>query len=198
MFIEPLACSIHAVQRGNIGFADVVVIAGCGPLGVGMVAAARMKNPALLIALDLRPHRLELAKKCGADMVFNPSEIDIVDEVRSLTDGYGYDVYIEVTGAPQSVIQGLHMIRKLGTFVEFSVLKEPVTVDWTIIGDSKKLNIHGAHLSPHTYPTAIRMIASGLLPMDEIISHRLPLERFGEGIALGNDGSKSLKVTLEP
>ena len=52
-FIEPLACSIHAVERGNIQFADVVVVSGCGPLGLGMVAAAKLKIPRLLIALDL-------------------------------------------------------------------------------------------------------------------------------------------------
>ena len=52
-FIEPLACSVHAVELGNIGFGDTVVVAGCGPLGLGMVAAARLKNPASLIALDL-------------------------------------------------------------------------------------------------------------------------------------------------
>lgn len=52
-FIEPLACSVHAVERGDIKFNDVVVISGCGPLGLGMVAAAKMKNPKLLIALDL-------------------------------------------------------------------------------------------------------------------------------------------------
>ena len=52
-FIEPLACSIHAVELGNIQFNDAVVVAGCGPLGLGMVAAARLKNPKLLIALDL-------------------------------------------------------------------------------------------------------------------------------------------------
>ena len=52
-FIEPLACSIHAVELGSIQFRDTVVVAGCGPLGLGMVAAARLKNPAILIALDL-------------------------------------------------------------------------------------------------------------------------------------------------
>jgi erythritol/L-threitol dehydrogenase len=78
------------------------------------------------------------------------------------------------------------------------VFRDPVTVDWTIIGDSKELDIHGAHLSPRTYPTAIRMIADGLLPMDEILSHTLPLERFREGIDLALDGSSSLKVVLEP
>ena len=52
-FIEPLACSIHSVELGNIQFNDVVVVSGCGPLGLGMVAAAKLKNPKLLIALDL-------------------------------------------------------------------------------------------------------------------------------------------------
>ncbi len=198
VFVEPLACSVHAVNRGEIGLDDVVVIAGCGALGLGMVAAARMKNPRLLIALDLNAHRLELARKCGADLVMNPQAVDVVDEVRALTDGYGCDVYIEATGAGASVAQGLHMIRKLGTFVEFSVFKEPVTVDWTIIGDSKELNIHGAHLSPRTYPVAIRMIEQGLLPLDDILSHRLDLGDFEAGIAMTLDGASSLKVTLRP
>ena len=52
-YIEPLACSVHAAELGNIQLEDVVVISGCGPLGLGMVAAARLKNPKKLIALDL-------------------------------------------------------------------------------------------------------------------------------------------------
>ena len=52
-FIEPLACSVHAVELGNIKFNDIVVVSGCGPLGLGMVAAARLKSPKKLIALDL-------------------------------------------------------------------------------------------------------------------------------------------------
>ena len=52
-FIEPLACSVHAVELGDIQLSEVVVVSGCGPLGLGMVAAARLKNPRTLIALDL-------------------------------------------------------------------------------------------------------------------------------------------------
>jgi threonine dehydrogenase-like Zn-dependent dehydrogenase len=197
-FIEPLGCSIHAVQRGDIEFGDVVVIAGCGPLGLGMVAAARMKNPGLLIAIDLNDDRLETAKLCGADLTLNPTKIDVIDEVRKLTDGYGCDVYIEATGHPKAVEQGLHMIRKLGTFVEFSVMRDLVTVDWTIIGDTKELNIHGSHLSPHAYPIAIQMLEKGLLPMDRIMTHQLPLSDFQKGIDLVADGTESIKVTLTP
>ncbi len=197
-FIEPLACSIHAVQRGDIEFQDVVVIAGAGPLGLGMFAAAKMKSPRLLIAIDLQDARLEMAKRCGADIGLNPTRVDVIEEVRKLTDGYGCDVYIEATGHPKAVVDGLQMIRKLGTFVEFSVMREPVTVDWTIIGDSKELNIHGAHLSPHTYPVAIRMLEQGLLPIEEIVTQRMPLADFQKGIDLVASGATSIKVTLEP
>ena len=197
-YVEPLACAIHAVERGNIQLNHTVVIAGAGPLGLGMVAAARMKNPALLIALDLSDKRLKIARACGADLGLNPNSMDVIDEVHKLTEGYGCDVYIEATGHPAAVEQGLLMICKLGTFVEFSVMREPVTTDWTIIGDTKELNIHGAHLSPHCYPIAIRMLEQGLLPMDQIVTHQLPLEDFHKGMDLVADGTQSVKVTLRP
>jgi erythritol/L-threitol dehydrogenase len=197
-FIEPLACSIHAVDRGDIQLDDVVVLAGAGPLGLGMVAAARLKNPRVLVVVDLNNHRLELAQACGADVVMNPNRMDVVDEVLKLTGGYGCDVYIEATGHPAAVEQGLRMIRKLGTFVEFSVMREPVTVDWTVIGDTKELNIHGSHLGPYCYPIAIRMLENNLLPMDRIVTHQLPLASFHDGMAMVASGTESVKVTLTP
>lgn len=198
VYIEPLACAIHAVQRGSIEFGDTVVISGCGPLGLGMVAAARLKNPGCLIALDLQPHRLEIARKAGADLALNPREIDVISEVKKLTGGYGCDVYIEATGHPQSVVQGLHMIRRLGTFVEFSVFGEPVQVDWTIIGDTKELNIHGAHLSPYCYPLAIDMLLKKQVPVEDIVTHTFPLEQFDAAFQLVTGAAGSIKVVLEP
>lgn len=198
VYIEPLACAIHAVHRGEIEFGDTVVIAGCGALGLGMVTAARLKNPGCLVALDLRDNRLRVAKKCGADVTLNPSDVDVIDEVLALTDGYGCDVYIEATGHPAGVEQGLHMIRKLGTFVEFSVMGESVTVDWTIIGDTKELNIHGAHLSPYCYPLAMDMLAKGQVPVDEIVTHRLDLADYDEGLSMVSAGGDSIKVMLVP
>lgn len=198
VFIEPLACSIHAVERAEIQFGDVVVIAGAGPLGLGMIAAARMKSPALLIALDMSDARLEVAKKCGADLTFNPSRDDVIKEVLDLTEGYGCDVYIEATGHPEAVGQGLEMIRKRGTFVEFSIMKELSAVNWSIIGDGKELNIHGSSLSPGCYPIAIRMLEQKKLPMDAIVTHALPLSQVQQGLDLVASGQSSIKVTLMP
>lgn len=198
VYIEPLACAIHAVQRGNLELGDTVVIAGCGPLGLGMVAAARLKNPGCLIALDLQPFRLAMARKCGADLVMNPHEVDVVSEVLKLTDGYGCDVYIEATGHTEGVIQGLRMIRRLGTFVQFSVFNEATTVDWTIIGDTKELNIHGSHLGPYCYPLAMDMLAKGQVPAGEIVSHEYELEKFPEAFQLVLEPIDSIKVMLKP
>jgi threonine dehydrogenase-like Zn-dependent dehydrogenase len=196
--IEPLACAIHAVERGAIQLDDVVVIAGMGPIGMCMLQIARLKSPATLVALDLQPNRLALAKALGADLALNPAEEDVVGRVLELTEGYGCDVYIEASGAGPAVLQGLEMIRRLGTFVEFSVHGGPVAVDWSIIGDAKELDIHGAHLGPYCYPKAIRYITDGTIAADQIVTHALPLAEFARGIDLVHDQSESLKVVLLP
>src|SRR4051794_40007088 len=137
-FAEPLSCALHAVERATIGIDDVVVVAGAGPIGLGMIAGAHLRTPKLVVALDFDPKRRDLALACGADLAFEPTEA--MDEVLKLTGGYGCDVYMEATGHPAAVPQGLQMLRKAGTFVEYSVMREPVTVDWTIIGDTKELD----------------------------------------------------------
>ncbi|MFQ5810924.1 MAG: alcohol dehydrogenase catalytic domain-containing protein [Armatimonadota bacterium] len=196
--IEPLSCSIHAVQRGEIDLGDVVVVAGCGTLGLGMVGVAKLQSPGLLIATDMMDNRLELAAKIGADLTINPGKEDAVQRVLDLTEGYGCDVYIEATGHPSGVEMGLQMIRRMGTFVEFSVMPENVSVDWSIIGDTKELNIHGAHLGPYVYPLAIKYIHEGIVDVEGIVTHSFPLEQFEDAFAKVASAEESIKVVLEP
>ena len=196
--IEPLACGIHAVERANIQLGETVVIAGMGPIGLCMLQVARMKSPGMLIGLDVRDSRLEVASRLGADLVLNPAREDVVSRVMDLTEGYGCDVYIEVTGSPKGVQQGLQMIRKLGRFVEFSVHAQPAAVDWSIIGDQKELDVLGAHLGPYSYPNAIRFLVDGSVNGEAIVTHTLPLERFQEAMALAEKGEDSLKVVMVP
>lgn len=196
--IEPLSCSMHAVERAQIEFGDVAVIAGAGTLGLGMVACARLKNPGTLVVIDRFDRRLEIARNLGADITLNPDRDDVIARVLDLTDGYGCDVYIEATGHPDAVNQGLQMIRKAGRFVEFSVMARPSSVDWTIIGDSKELNIYGAHLSPGCYPKVIDYLHRGLLRVDGIVTHQLPLDDYLSGIHMVHAGRDSIKVLLRP
>src|SRR6202007_2867272 len=109
--IEPLACAIHTVNRGDLQLDDVVVIAGAGPLGLMMTQVAHLKTPKKLVVIDLVEERLALAREYGADVTINPKQEDALAIIHSLTDGYGCDVYIETTGAPIGVNQGMEMIR---------------------------------------------------------------------------------------
>lgn len=197
LLIEPYGCSKHAVDRGNITNEDVVVISGAGTLGLGMITYARMKNPKLLIALDMQKKRLDKAKEFGADLVFNPGECKVDEIVKELTDGYGCDVYIEATGNPASVIQGLTITRKLGRFVEFSVFGKETTVDWSIIGDRKELDILGSHLSPYAYPFVIENMRKGNLKTEGVVSSIFKLEDWEEAFAYASGKYGDFKVAFQ-
>lgn len=176
LLIEPYSCSKHAVDRADIHIEDIVVISGAGTLGLGMITYAHQMNPAKLIVLDMMDERLEKALEFGADIVINPGKEDAIQKIMDLTDGYGCDIYIEATGHPSSVVQGLQMVRKLGTFVEFGVFAQSTTVDWTLIGDNKELNVLGSHLSPYCYPYVIENIANGILKTNGVVGHCFKLE----------------------
>ncbi len=195
--IEPLACAIHTVQRGDVQLDDVVVIAGAGPIGLMMVQVAKLKTPKKLVVIDMVPERLELARGFGADVVINPREEDALAIVQGLTGGYGCDVYIEATGSPAGVVQGLNLIRKLGRFVEFSVFGKETSVDWSIIGDRKELDVRGVHLGPYCYPIAIDLLTRGLVTSDGIVTHEYDLNGWDEAIRMAN-GMDSIKVLMTP
>lgn len=197
LLIEPYGCSKHAVDRAQITNEDIVVISGAGTLGLGMITYASMKRPEKLIVLDMKDERLAKAKEFGADEVWNPSKVDVVQKINELTEGYGCDVYIEATGHPSSVTQGLDMIRKLGRFVEFSVFGDTTTVDWSVIGDEKELDVLGAHLSPYCYPFVIRHIANGDLKTEGVVSRYYPLDQWEEAFSYATGKAGDFKVAIK-
>lgn len=198
-FAEPLSCALHAVERGNLKFGDVVVIAGAGPIGLSALIGAREKNPLKIVVLDMADDKLALAKELGADETINITKVDAVQKIKDMTDGYGADVYIECTGHPSAVPQGLNLLRKLGTYVEYSVFGSDVTVDWSIISDDKELDVLGAHLGPHTWPAAVKIIESGKLPLDRICTNQFPLEQFQDALDMVADSQgDSIKVSVLP
>ena len=197
LLVEPYSCSKHCVDRAQITNEDIVVISGAGTLGLGMITYARMKNPAKLVVLDLIDSRLDKALEFGADIVINPSKEDAIAKVMDMTEGYGCDIYIEATGHPSSVIQGMDMIRKLGRFVEFSVFGESTTLDWSVIGDGKELDVLGSHLSPYCYPFVIEHISSGQLKTDGVVTKIFPLEDWERAFDYASGKYGDLKVAFK-
>lgn len=198
-YVEPLANAIHGVQRANIQFDDVVVVAGAGPIGMGMIQAAKLKTPRKLILVNPGKAKQDAALTLGADLAFAPDDPALSEAIKDLTDGRGCDVFLEASGQTTAFQHGLELIRKAGRIVVFGVYKEKAKVDLNIFGEFKELNILGGHLAPFTYPTALDLMARGLIDGDACVTHRYGLEDFEAALdRKPAEGELQIKVIFEP
>jgi threonine dehydrogenase-like Zn-dependent dehydrogenase len=198
VMVEPIACGMHAIEKANIGHDDVVVIAGLGAIGLSMVNMAALALPKMIIGIDIKEERMIMGKQFGADIVLNPTRCNVAEEVYKLTEGVGCDIYIEASGSPESVTQGLNALRNLGRYVQMGVFAEEVTADWNVIGDGKELTIIGSHLSGKTYPAVIKGIEIGLIKTDGLISHSFALSDWEKAFEVAEKESDAVKVMLVP
>lgn len=198
-YVEPLANAIHGVQRANIQFDDVVVVAGAGPIGMGMIQAARLKTPRKLILVNPGQTKRDVALTLGADLAFAPDDPALQEAIMDLTAGRGCDVFLEASGQTQAFQLGLELIRKAGTIVVFGVYKDTAQVDLNIFGEFKELNILGGHLAPFTYATAIDLMERGLVDAEACVTQRYNLEDFQAALdRKPADGELQIKVVFEP
>jgi len=199
VYIEPFACAVYAVERAGIRLDDTVVLVGCGPIGLGMLTAVKLKSPKLLIAADTHDYRLDVARSIGADVTVNVKKEDLVGRVLSETGGVGADVVLEAVGSPTATRQAVDMLRKRGRLLVFGVYPQETSLDWSVISDIKELEITGAHLGAYSYPTAIRLLSKGYVKVGKIVTHNFPLSEWRAAIETAEkrlDGA--IKVTMTP
>lgn len=111
---------------------------------------------------------------------------------------YGCDVYIEASGSPRSVTQGLQSLKNHGRYVQMGVFADEVKADWNVIGDGKELQIQGSHLSALTFASVIKGIESGLIRTNGLISHSYTLEEWEEAFEAGEKNPEAMKIMLVP
>lgn len=198
VLIEPIACGMHALEQAKIRHSDIVVIAGLGAIGLSMCNMADLAFPRKVIGIEIRENRIELAKRYGADIVLNPQNCNVVEEIMRLTDNLGCDVYIEASGNPQSAVQGLACLKNHGRYVQMGVLSDKVTADWNTIGDGKELTITGSHLSGKTYDAVIRGMLKGLIKTEGLISHKFHLKDWKKAYKTAERSPDAVKVMLIP
>ncbi len=183
---EPLGNAVHTVLAGPIAGAEVAIL-GCGPIGLMSIAVAKAVGAKGVIATDLNPYRLDLAKKMGADVVLNPKEVDVVAEIKRLTaDRGGVDVTLEMSGHETAIRQGLAITRNGGRVSLLGLPAKPVELDLTEQMIFKGLTLQGitGRLMYDTWYQVKGLLASGNLNIEPIITHRFPLSDFEQGMEL--------------
>ncbi len=181
-------------QRLGTARGDVVCVTGAGPVGLGNVIVQAFLG-AQVIAVDINPYRLELARACGAEHTIDASQDDPVEAVRELTSGAGADKCIEAAGNPATFRVALDAVRTAGTVmvvgeqpaVELGPSRDLIHRDLTLMGS---LYYHYAD-----HPAMLDLYRRGL-PIGDMITHRFPLEGAAQAFALFASGRAGKTLLL--
>ncbi|MDK2986564.1 MAG: threonine 3-dehydrogenase [Clostridia bacterium] len=194
---DPMGNAVMAVLADEITGKSVAVI-GCGAIGLFAVGIARASGASKVYAIDLNEYRLNIAKKMGADVILNPSNVDVTSVISQNTNKEGIDVVLEMSGNEIALHEGLKMVKNGGRVSLLGIPDEQVSLDLanevvfkgiTIVG------ITGREIYGTWYKTS--SFLSGGLDVSPIITHQLKLEDYEEGFEIMRSGQCG-KVILYP
>ena len=198
---EPLACVLHGQDLTDIRPGDVVAVVGCGPVGCLQARAARARGAARVILSGRARDRLaRAAERVQPDHIVCAEDGDIADQVLDLTSGRGADVVIVAAASAQACQQAVRYAARRGRISLFASLPagESMTAVDINLAHYRELVITGASgSSPADHARAMHLIATGAVRVADLITHRLPLNRFPEALEILAQGG-ALKVTIEP
>jgi len=195
--VEPLAVASRAVESaGNLEGQNLLIV-GAGTIGLLVLQAAKLHNPAKIIVTDLSASRLAAAKNLGADETVNPSEGGAMDKILGLTGGKGVDVSIEAVGVTPTVKQALEALRPGGRCVWIGNSAKMVELNMQDVVTREK-NIHGTYIFTHKgFGKALDLLASGKIETDALISAAVTMQEAPAMFArMGKGADDLIKVMI--
>jgi L-iditol 2-dehydrogenase len=196
--VEPVSVAVHAVNITPITLGDTAVVVGAGMIGLLTLQAARTAGCAKVISVDLADDRLALAKKLGADETINSGSTDVVAAVRAMTEGRGADVVFEAVGATPTVKMAIESTRKGGVVTLIGNIAP--TIDFGLQSVvTREISVLGSCASSNDYAACLKLIGSGAIRVDDMISATVPLARGAEMFdRLYAKEANLTKVILQP
>jgi len=190
--MDPLGNAVHTVMAAGVS-AKSVLITGTGIIGLMAVTVAKAAGAGRIFTTDMDARRRQLSKKLGANESFDPRDNSFIGEVRRACRGEGVDVLLEMSGSATAYDQGFSALRNGGIAALLGIPAKPPTFNITqhvVFKGATVLGINGRKMFETWYQME-ELIISGKLELEEIITHRFPLEDFvkahetmisGEGI----------------
>ncbi len=196
-FIEPLGTVIRGQRALNIKKNDCVLILGCGIAGLLHIKLARAMGAGIIIAIDTNQYRLDAAIKFGANSAVMAGD-DLLSAIKKANNGSLADKVIICTGAKSAAVQGLSSADKGATILFFAVPNpgETIAVDFNRYwrDDICIKTSYGA--APQDNLEAIKLINSGIVEVDDMITHKLSIDEIAKGFKLAAEGKECLKVII--
>ena len=198
-FIEPLACVCRGQRLSGLKSDDTVLIIGSGISGILHIQLARYKGVENIIAADISPYRLELAKKFGAHHTLDARD-NLPEKLKELT-GYLADQVIVCAGATSAAVSAMECVENGGGTILFFAVPDPTVKLQVPINQFWRNEItlrtsYGA--APNDIEDSLGVLATGELNVKDMITHRIDIREAQEGFRLMAEAGNSLKVILEP
>ena len=194
---EPLACVMNGQERVGVNMGDIVVVLGAGPIGILHVKLARLSGARLIVVSEPNPVRREAALNAGADLVIDPKAEDLKTCVRAATDGLGADVVICAIGVPSLANDAIGLVRHRGRVSLFAGFNNgtQAEIDVNAIHYNELIVTGSFGLTRLQFERALKMIASGNLEVDSLLTHRFALAEIVTAFSTAELGS-AIKVAI--
>nr|MBA2444835.1 zinc-binding dehydrogenase [Nocardioidaceae bacterium] len=169
-----------AINTGGVGRGDSVAVIGCGGVGVAAIAGAHLAGASRIIAVDIDNRKLDKAKELGATHTVNGKDEDVVEAIKSLTDGNGADVVVDAVGRPETWKQAFYGRDLAGTVVLVGVPSPEMKIEMPLMhlfgrGGALKSSWYGDCLPSRDFPMLIDLYLQGRFPLDAFVSETIGL-----------------------
>ena len=199
-FVEPVNTCLKAVVQCDPQPADTVLVAGQGPIGL-LFTMLLKQTGARVLATDTISRRLRMARQCGAAEAWNPRLADVAAEIRKHTGGRGADLVIVAASAPSLVEHAIACSRPGARILLFAQTSDKERIELSgasiCMGERTVFGCYSA--SVDLQAKAAELVFSGALPVEDLISHRLPLVKISSGFDMAlHPDEQSLKIIVQP
>ncbi|WP_373498270.1 2,3-butanediol dehydrogenase [Desulfococcus sp.] len=198
--IEPLATGFKAVRKAGSIMGKTVVVLGAGPIGLGTLMCAKAAGAATVIVLEMSAARKKLARECGADIILDPNECDVVAEIKKLTGGSGADVSFECIGNKMTGPLAVEVIKNCGKAIIVGIFEEPSSFNFFSLSATDKEVIGTLAYTIDDFAGVAKLLASGQLKAEPLITGRIKLDDIiAKGFEeLVNNKDANIKIIVSP
>ncbi len=194
IFAEPLSCVVNGANRLALRPGENVVILGAGPIGLYYTALLKLNGAGRVIVVEINDFRAAKAKEMGADVIINPKTENVRDVVMGLTS-VGADAVVDCVG---SLVNDAVGIARRGAKILLFGMNSNARCEFTQNTVTRnELQIIGTYIANSTFPATIKLLESGRLPLEKLVTHRIGLDDIPEGVAAMKKGD-AIEVIVIP
>lgn len=199
--LDPLSGGLHAVRMSGFTVGEHALVLGAGPIGLSVVTFLKYAGAGLIVVTEISERRSQLARKLGADYVFNPNQPpNLKDKILEITNGNGVDIVFDCSGVARAFQSAPDFLRRGGQVLLYGIIEEEVPIlpmNWAL----NEWQLQGClGYYADDFPLVIEFLRNGVAPVREMVTKKIKLSNIVEDgfEVLAKPGHDEIKILVGP